>query len=98
MLVWFYCFNSVIDLSLHGLIIRQHQIASVVGCALSGDAWEELRTFVGILRAIATAMEKMVEGTSAAADPVVYSFARLANAYSLKHKAFNSAMSRRQGG
>lgn len=58
----------------------------------TGDAWEHLRTFVGILRAIATAMEKMVEGTAAAMDPVVLSFVKLADAYNLKHKLFNSAL------
>ncbi len=55
------------------------------------------RTFVGVLRAIATAMEKMVEGTDAAADPVVHSFGKLAEAFHLKHKLFNSAMQIREG-
>ncbi len=63
----------------------------------AGDAWEHLRTLVGILRAIATAMEKMVEGTAAASDPVVHSFAKLADAFHIKHKEFNSAMQRQRG-
>ena len=57
----------------------------------SGDAWEHLRTFVGILRAIATAIEKMMEGTAAESDPVVHSFVKLAEGFTDKRKAFNSA-------
>ena len=58
----------------------------------SGDAWEHLRTFVGTLGAIATAMEKMVEVTATEVDPVVHSFAKLADGFTDKHKAFNSTM------
>jgi len=42
-------------------------------------------------------MEKMVEGTDAAADPVVHSFGKLAEAFNLKHKEFNSAMQKQRG-
>ena len=43
-----------------------------------------------VMKAIATAMSKMVEGT--AADPVVWTFTKLAKEYNQKHKKFNSAM------
>ena len=52
---------------------------------------------MGVLRAIATAMEKMVEGTEAGADPVVLSFGKLAEAFHVKHKEFNSAMQKQRG-
>jgi hypothetical protein len=42
-------------------------------------------------------MEKMVEGTDAAGDPVVHSFGKLAEAFNLKHKEFNSAMQKQRG-
>ncbi len=46
------------------------------------------------MKAIATAMSKMVEGTVACAeaDPVVWTFTKLAKEYNQKHKKFNSAM------
>lgn len=52
-------------------------------------------SFVSILRAIATAMSKMVEGTAAEADPVVWTFNKLAEDFQQKHKAFNSSMEQR---
>ena len=52
---------------------------------------------MGILRAIATAMEKMVLGTAAAADPVVLSFGKLAEAFNDNHKAFNCANQAQRG-
>ena len=71
-----------------------HQNCALFWC--TGDAWEHLRTFVGIIQAIATAMEKMIEGTQAAADPVVYSFGKLAQSYRDKHKNFNSPIAKQQ--
>ena len=67
------------------------------GDAGMGVLQGHIRTFVGVLRAIATAMEKMVEGTDAAADPVVHSFGKLAEAFHLKHKEFNSAIQKQRG-
>ncbi len=60
----------------------------------TGDAWEHLKSFVSVMKAIATAMSKMVEGTAACAeaDPVVWTFTKLAKEYNQKHKKFNSAM------
>ena len=74
----------------------QHQRGTVYigvlkALCCSGDAWEHLRTFVGILQAIATAMQKMVEGTTAESDPVVQNFGKLAESVAGKHNAFNSA-------
>lgn len=64
-----------------------------VRCA--GDAWEHLKSFVSILKAIATAMSKMVEKTSAEADPVVWIFSKLACDLQEKHNLFNSSMEQR---
>ena len=58
----------------------------------TGDAWEHLKSFVSVMKAIATAMSKMVEGTDAESDPVVWTFTKLAKEYNQKHKKFNSAM------
>lgn len=60
-----------------------------------GDAWEHLKSFVSILKAIATAMSKMVENTSAEADPVVWTFNKLAEDFQEKHKHVNSSMQQR---
>ncbi|KAL3133315.1 putative ATP-dependent RNA helicase ddx60 [Trebouxia sp. C0009 RCD-2024] len=62
-----------------------------------GDAWEHLRTFAGIVQAISTAMQKMVKGTAAESDPVVHCFGKLAEGFTAKHKAFNSAMQLQRG-
>ena len=58
----------------------------------AGDAWQHLKSFTGIMKAIATAMSKMVEGTTAESDPVVWTFCKLAEELHNKHKRFNSAM------
>lgn len=52
---------------------------------------------MGILQAIATAMQKMVKGTAAESDPVVHSFGKLSESFGAKHKAFNSAMQLQRG-
>lgn len=61
----------------------------------TGDAWERIKTFVGVLKAIATAMEVMVKGTDAERDPVVWTFGKLAEEFGAKHAAFNSSMQQR---
>ena len=47
---------------------------------------------MSVIRAIATAMSKMVDGIAAEGDPVVWTFTKLAKEYNQKHKKFNSAM------
>ena len=63
----------------------------------AGDAWEHLKSFVSILKAIATAMSKMVEKTSAEADPVVWTFTKLAHDFQEKHKLSIRQWSRDDG-
>ncbi len=58
----------------------------------AGDAWEHLKSFISVLRAIAAAMSKMVENTVAEADPVVWTFKQLASEFKQKHNQFNSPM------
>ena len=53
-----------------------------------GDAWEHLKSFVSVLAAISIAMAKMVEGTAAEADPVVWTFQQLALEFKAKLKHF----------
>ena len=59
---------------------------------VTGDAWEHIKTFVGVLKAIATAMEVMVKGTAAEGDQVVWTFGKLAEEFGAKHAAINSSM------
>lgn len=76
------------NLSTHTLLATS--LNSLFPCA--GDAWQHLKSFTSILKAIATAMSKMVDGTAAEADPVVWTFSKLAEELHNKHKRFNSAM------
>lgn len=62
---------------------------------VAGDAWEHIKTFVGVLKAIAIAMEVMVKDTPAEGDPVVWTFNKLAEEFAAKHSQFNSSMQQR---
>ena len=56
----------------------------------AGDAWNHLKSFVSVMKAIATALSEMVKGNAAAeADPVVWTFTKLAEEYKEKHNNFN---------
>lgn len=62
---------------------------------VAGDAWEHIKTFVGVLKAIAIAMKVMVKDTPAEGDPVVWTFNKLAEEFAAKHSQFNSSMQQR---
>ena len=62
---------------------------------VAGDACERIKTFVGVMKAIAIAMKVMVKGTPAEEDPVVWTFNKLAEEFADKHSKFNSSMQQR---
>ena len=76
---------------------RLNQAVSVLRSNLSaslfaGDAWQHLKTFIGILKAISTAMAEMVKNTEQQDDPVVWTFRQLAKELQAKHCLFNGGM------
>ncbi len=58
-------------------------------CCHAVDAWNHLKSFVSVMKAISIALSEMVKGNAAAeADPVIWTFTKLAEEYKEKHKTF----------